>query len=197
MLPDCWASMGQKGVKATWPACYSSGGRGWVSPNSLLWFFWLHAGGSLAPWLLPPLTVVLNPQPLWLYICRKNLQAPTRIGKGRSLTLQGEGQGVASAHSWLFRQTLKSSWFCPHPQHILARARAHTHTQSLALPSTLPSVEGGAFLELFRPEDLVSLQPSSPYTLRYNPALQITGLAKKFVQIFPWDVTLYFTCLTC
>ena len=82
----------------------------------------------------------------------------------------------------------KAPDFAPTPNtylHVHVHTHTHTHTQSLALPSTLPSVEGGAFLELFRPEDLVSLQPSSPYTLRYNPALQITGLAKKFVQIFP------------
>ena len=50
--------------------------------------------------------------------------------------------------------------------HTYTCVRAHTHTHtpthSLALPSTLPSVEGGAFLELSRPEDLVSLQPSIP-----------------------------------
>lgn len=124
MLPGCWVSMGQKGVKTTWPASCSSRGRGWASPNSSLWSSWLHA----APWLLHPLTVVLNPQPLWFYICKKNPPGSYTNRKRWEPASAGWGAGCGE-RTRLFSQTLKSSWFCPHPQHIHMRAHTHAHTQ--------------------------------------------------------------------
>lgn len=171
---------GTEGCKShTWPASYGSGG---------------GAERLLVPHFDPPdFTQPLGCLTLWLQSeihdlpgstsAKKTLQAPTRIGKGGSLTLQGKGQGVASVHGSSVGLS-KAPDFAPTPN-TYTHVCTHTLTHSLALPSTLSSVEGGAFLELFRPEDLFLFNPPSPYTLTYNPALQTTGLAKKFVQNFP------------
>ena len=91
----------------------------------------LTSHSPLAP---SPLTVVLNPQPLWFYICRKNLQAPTWIRKDGSLTAGWEAEWGECTQLALSSDSQKLLILPPPPTHT--HACVHTHTHAHTQPCT-------------------------------------------------------------